>query len=139
MENRIPKVEKRPSMLGRRLTAMVCTIAVWFSFIIGSTVQAAQNEMAFSAAPTLSETASGVQQYSGIADSLLGTNSGITIIATTLFTVAIISYSLFTSGKRGWGWSMICVSAGIILIFARFGISLFNEIASPNSVQDWDN
>ena len=130
-------IENKPARALRRRKATA--MAGWFSFHVGGSLQAAQNDQWNSAAPAVLETVSGVTQSVGGNDSFLATSSGIAIIAVSLIGFTLLSYSLITAGKRGWGWLVLCFAGGVILIFARLGVSLFNEISSPNSVQDWDN
>jgi hypothetical protein len=120
----------------RRLTAMVCTLAVWFSFSVGQSVQAAQSDHWNSATPVVSE--SGVPQAVGVTESLLATSSGLAIIAASLITFTLISYSLLSAGKRGWGWATLCIAGGILMIFVKLATALFQEVSSDDGIQDWD-
>ena len=137
MEKQHTKFKSRSSLRARKLVALACTIAVWFSFNVCDSLQASQSDFAISAAPATSQISSVVPPQS--ADSLLATSSGVAVVAITIITIVMLAYSVLSSGKQGWGWVTLCIVASIIMVLARLGIALFREISSANSIQDWDS
>ncbi len=138
MENEIAQTKRKRSLRLNKLVAVVCFFAAWVCFNVDQLTNAAQSNPVFTAAPAVSGPV-GAPQSTVVANSMISTSSAIAMAAAPLIVFTLISYSLLSSGKRGWGWTTLTLAAGVILMFARLGISLFNEISSPNSIQDWDS
>jgi hypothetical protein len=66
------------------------------------------------------------------------TGSGFAIIAASLITFTLVSYSLLSAGKRGWGRATLCIAGGILMIFVKLATSLFKQVSSDNGIQDRD-
>lgn len=153
-------------MKGKKAVGTICAIAVWFSLVVGHSVEGAQVVSEFSAGtatvvaqvggsssngdPVLE---SGVSQPNG--ELAMDSSSQITIYPETSMLdsipwgavasvvasvgVVLICYNLITARKNGWGW-WVLTTLGIAIVFAgRMGASLFCEISSDaTGVPDWD-
>jgi len=51
----------------------------------------------------------------------------------------LLTYSLVLHGKTGTGWKTICSTSVVATFLARVALSIFYEITSENSIQDWDS
>jgi len=59
--------------------------------------------------------------------------------AVVLPATILLIYSLVTRGKIGTGWKAVCLATVVATFMARIALSLFYEITSENSIQDWDS
>lgn len=50
----------------------------------------------------------------------------------------LFGYSLVMTGRRGWGWFVLVVFAGVITTIGMGVLSLFLEVANAESMRDWD-
>ncbi len=67
-------------------------------------------------------------------------NYSLLIAAAVLLPATILlTYSLVTRGKTGTGWKAICITSVVATFLARVALSIFYEITSENSIQDWDS
>ncbi len=132
----------RNSRVIRQSIAVICAAAVWFTFNLGGSLQAAQQERSTGAVPAESGQAIGFDGLVGadltIAGSMFNSTSSVTIAAVSLITISMLGFNLASSGKRGWGWMTLCVFASLIAILGKLGISMFLEISADNEIHDWD-
>lgn len=116
----------------RKRIAIVCMLALLTSFSFGEPIQAAQNVSSGISQPPVSA-------GFALANDLTWANpTPIAAATAALVTITLITHSLLTSGKQGWGWATLCVLAGTLMIIVRLAVSLFREISSANSIADWD-
>ena len=59
--------------------------------------------------------------------------------AVLLPAIILLTYSLVMRGKTGTGWKTICITSVVATFLARVALSIFYEITSENSIQDWDS
>lgn len=123
----------------RKLMAII--VASMAIIVINSTVCLAGNSFDKSALPATSI----VIKTDQLAPQLSNTKFDLTDCSELLVTAALLPasilliYSLMTRGKIGTGWKAICLASAIAAFMARIAISIFCEITSENSIQDWDS
>jgi len=57
-----------------------------------------------------------VEEFAGVATRGTGVNWVLIVLIVAIPVVGVIAYSLFKSGKRGWGW--VCIGILVILVLA---------------------
>ena len=124
----------------RQVVATLVAITVWFSFNMGGSLQAAQNDLSVGAAtePAMSSTTPSVNTTS-FAETLMSNTPEIAIAAVSIISIALLGYNLVASGKRGWGWMTLCIIAAIGAMFGKMIVAMFQEVSAANSIADWDN
>lgn len=125
-------------MRAQKLIALLCIVAVWFSFNIGSSILAAQDSP-YHVVSDSAATVSSLPYHSAVAKPFLASGTGLATVAASIVGIVLMAYNLLTFGKNGWGWTTVCMVGAVFLIFARLGVSLFREVSSANSIQDWDS
>ncbi len=125
------------SKLLRQFVAIFVAITVWFSFNLGASLQAAQNDsIGATANPALSSAESA--SSAPLSETLMSHTPEIAIAAVSLISISLLGYNLVSSGKGGWGWMTLCIVATILAMFGKMIVSLFQEISAANSIADWD-
>ena len=123
----------------RRLLAMIAASAA--IIVIISTACLAGNPVEKNSQPATSiviKTNQPTPQPSNTKFDLTACSSLLVTTALLPATILLI-YSLMTRGKIGTGWKAICLASVVATFMARIAISIFCEITSENSIQDWDS
>jgi hypothetical protein len=130
---------QKQGTFARQIIATFVAITVWFSFNLGGSLQAAQNDLTIGAAPETAFATPSQPSNATFSETLMSNAPEIAIVAVSLISFVLLGHNLAAFGKRGWGWMTLCIIAALGAMFGKMIVAMFQEVSAANSIADWDS